>query len=363
MPTVHRTDRRPRRWDWRAGMGFLALLALVLPVAPSSAAEPRELVLAIYSVPKEAYEKQIIPAFQRYWKQRTGENIRIRSSYGASGAQARAIIGGFDADIAALSVEGDLGQVAKAGLITHDWRKGPQRGMATASVVAFGLRKGNPKNIKTWEDLTKPGVDILYPNPKTSGGAMWDIIAIYGAGLKLAEQKQSAGAAAGKVASEAYATDLLKRIQKNVKVMDKSGRESVTTFERGVGDVIVTYENELLPRIKSGRPYELVVPAETVLIENPVALVDRNVDKHRVRDLAEAFVLFLQGAEAQHAFSESGFRPIPGTDTGAQAAASLPLPPRLFTIAELGGWAKVEGLLFGPQGIWIRVVEEAARGK
>lgn len=338
------------------------LWALLQPVVPSSAAEPRELVLAIYSVPKEAYEKRIIPAFQRHWKQRTGEEVRIRSSYGASGAQARAVIGGFDADIAALSVEGDLDQVVKAGLITHDWRKAPQRGIVTASVVAFGLRKGNPKGIKTWEDLTKPGVEVLYPNPKTSGGAMWDIVAIYGAGLKLAEQNRTAGLPAAKTAPEAYAADLLKRVQKNVKVMDKSGRESVTTFERGVGDVIVTYENELLPRIKSGRPYDLMVPAETVLIENPVALVDRNVDKHRVRDVAEAFVSFLQGAEAQRSFMESGFRPIQGAGAEGQATAP-PLPPRLFTVAELGGWAKVEGLLFGPQGVWTRVVEEAARGK
>jgi sulfate transport system substrate-binding protein len=324
-----------------------------LPMSfPTEAAQTRELLLAVYSVPKETYEKRLIPAFQGQWKQRTGQEVRIRSSYGASGAQARAIIGGFEADIAALSVEGDLEQVAKAGLITHDWRQGPHRGNITASVVAFGVRKGNPKGIKTWEDLAKPGVEVLYPNPKTSGGAMWDIIAIYGAGLKLADAKQGA--------PEAYAAGLLKRIQKNVKVMDKSGRESVTTFERGVGDVLVTYENELLPRIKSGRPIEVVLPTETVWIENPAALIDRHVDKHQVRDVAEAFLAFLHGEEAQRAFAESDFRPVAPEGPGAR---SLPRPPRLFTIADLGGWDKIAQLLFSPQGVWTRTAEELATGK
>lgn len=319
----------------------------------AEAAQSRELLLAAYSVPKEAYEKRLLPEFQRQWKERTGEDIRFRSSYGASGAQARAIIGGFEADIAALSVQGDLDQIVKAGLVTHDWRKGPHQGYVSASVVAFGVRKGNPKGIQTWEDLAKPGVAVLYPNPKTSGGAMWDIIAIYGAGLRLADAKQAS--------PEAYASDLLKRIQQNVKVMDKSGRESVTTFERGVGDVIVTYENELLPRIKSGRPIDVILPQQTVLIENPVALVDRHVDKHRVRDVAEAFVAFLHSDDAQRAFIESDFRPV--SATSAQGSQSFPKPSQLFTVADLGGWEKIADLLFGPQGVWSRTVEELARGK
>lgn len=333
----------------------LAVLSTVFVDVSRGLAADRELMLAIYSVPKEAYENRLIPAFKQYWKQRTGQDIRVRSSYGASGAQARAIIGGFEADVAALSVEGDVDQIAKAGLITHEWRKGRDHGNVSASVVAFGIRKGNPKSIKTWEDLTTPGIDVLYPNPKTSGGAMWDIIAMYGAGLKLADPKQGP--------AEARAAALLKRIQKNVKVMDKSGRESVTTFERGVGDVIVTYENELLPRIKSGRPMELVIPAETVLIENPVAIVDRNVEKHKVRDIAEAFVEFLHSEDAQRAFAEYDFRTVASVTPGGQPVKAFPQPARLFTIAELGGWEKVSSLLFSPQGLWTRAVEELARGK
>ena len=325
---------------------FVLFLAIAFFASPLVifAAEPRELILAAYSVPKEAYEKRVIPAFRQQWKQRTGQDVRIRTSYAASGAQARAIIGGFEADVAALSLEGDLDQVAKAGLVTHDWRKTSHGGMVSTSVVAFGVRKSNPKGIKTWDDLAKPGVAVLYPNPKTSGGAMWDIIAIYSAGLK--------GAKPSDPAASASAADLLKRIQKNVKVMDKSGRESVTTFERGVGDVIVTYENELLPRIQSGRPYELVLPPTTLLIENPAAVVDRHADRHKVRDVAEAFVAFLHSDEAQRAFLAHGFRSV-----------AAPPPPGVVTIAELGGWDKIADVLFGAQGIWTRIVEDLARGQ
>jgi sulfate transport system substrate-binding protein len=335
----------------------IAVASLMVAWTPwSMAADSRELILAAYSVPKEAYERKIIPAFLRHWKQRTGQDVRIRTSYSASGAQARAIIGGFEADVAALSLEGDLDQVAKAGLVTHDWRKGTHKGIVSASVVVLGMRKGNPKGIKTWEDLARPGVDVLYPNPKTSGGAMWDVIAVYGAGLKLAERS---GNPSGAGSADAYAAALLKRIQKNVKVMDKSGRESVTTFERGVGDVIVTYENELLPRIDSGRPYEVIVPDETVWIENPVALIDRNADKHRVRDVAEAFIEFLHGSEAQAAFVELGFRPVNQTQP---AESPRPVPAKLFTIADLGGWETVSAKLFGPEGFWTAAVESLARG-
>ncbi len=346
-------------------VSLLCRMVLVWVAFSSSvmAGETRELTLAAYSVPKEAYERRIIPAFQRAWKQRTGQEVRIRSSYGASGAQARAIIGGFEADVAALSLEGDLDQIAKAGLISHDWRMGPQKGMTSASVVAFGVRKGNPKGIKVWEDLARPGVEVLYPNPKTSGGAMWDVIAIYGAGLKIADQHAGEGKKPSAESAEAFAVGLLKRIQKNVKVMDKSGRESVTTFERGVGDVIVTYENELIPRIKNNRPYEIIIPNETVWIENPVSVIDRHVDRHRVRDVAEAFVSFLQGKEAQAALAELGFRPIGPAASNASAGPSLPRPVQLFTVADLGGWEKVSAKLFGPHGAWTTVVEDLARGK
>lgn len=336
----------------------LAAISFFTAIQASPAgAETRELLLAAYTVPKEVYEKRIIPAFEQQWKQKTGETIRIRSSFAASGAQARAVVGGLDADIAALSLESDLQQLVKSGLVTHDWKQGPQKGVVSTSVVAFGVRQGNPKAIKAWEDLTKPGVEVLYPSPKTSGGAMWDVIAIYGAGLKLGKQQGLSDSAA-----DQYATDLLKRVQRNVKVMDKSGRESVTTFERGVGDVIVTYENELLPRIKQGRPYELIIPDETVLIENPVAVIDRNADRHHVRDIADAFVAFLHEEETQRAFAEFGFRS-KNQSVAKVFATTFVHPPDLFTISELGGWDHVFASLFSPQGSWTRAVEELARAQ
>ncbi len=341
---------------------FVAVMmsgALLTVAATGQAADTRDLILAAYSVPKEAYERHIIPAFQKHWKQKTGQDVRVRSSYGASGAQARAIIGGFDADVAVLSLEGDVDQVVKAGLITHDWRKAPHGGMISASVVALGVRKGNPKGVKGWEDAARPGIEVLYPNPKTSGGAMWDVIAIYGAGIKLAEQR--AGKQVAPEAAATQAVDLLTRIQRNVKVMDKSGRESVTTFERGVGDVIVTYENELLPRVKSGRPYEIIVPAETVWIENPAAVVDTYADRHKAKDLAEAFVAFLHGPEAQAAFIELGFRPLDRTAAAPASAATLPQPAHLFTVADLGGWESISNKLFGAQGVWTKIVEDVSK--
>ncbi len=336
---------------FRTLIRLTALMLLPILLSRPAGAETREVLLAAYSVPKEVYEKRIIPAFVHHWKQRTGETIQFRSSFAASGAQARAIVGGLDADIAALSLENDLQQLVQAGLVTHDWKQGPQQGIITTSLVALGVRRGNPKSIQGWEDLTRSGVEVLYPSPKTSGGAMWDIVAIYGAGLQLGGRK-----GLEEPASHGYAADLINRIQRNVKVMDKSGRESVTTFERGVGDVIVTYENELLPRIAQGRPYELVYPAETVVVENPIALVDRNAGRHQVRDIAEAFIAFLHEAEAQRAFAEFGFRPT-NSAVATSTAAAFAHPPHLFTIASLGGWDRVYAALFSPHGAWTRAVE------
>lgn len=341
-----------------------ALLALAL-VASSAcrkgdqgSAQPRQpssLTLGAYTVPKEAYQEEIIPAFAGLWKKQTGQEVTVQQSYVGSGQQARAIVGGFEADVAALSLEDDVAEIQRAGLIAHDWKKAPHGGMITRSIVVLGVRKGNPKGIQRWEDLARPGVDVLYPNPKTSGGAMWDVNAIYGAGLKISAQKNGAPA-------PAYARDLLKRIQKNVKVMDKSGRESVTTFERGIGDVIVTYENELVPRIAAGQPYEIVIPEETILIENPAALVDEYADKHGARPAAQAFLDYLHTPEAQRAFARKGFRPVDEA-VAKEFEGRFPVPPQLFTIADLGGWEKVKAEIYGEQGVWTQVTRELAQGK
>lgn len=308
------------------------------------------LILGAYTVPKEAYQKEIIPAFQKYWLEKTGQQVKFQESYIASGAQSRAIIGGFEADVAALSLEKDVARLVEAGLITHDWRSRRYNGFVTRSVVAIAFRPGNPKNIRDWEDLAKPGVSVLYPSPKTSGGAMWDVNAIYGGGLKISEINTGSP-------SEAFAKDLLKSIQRNVKVMDKSGRESVTTFENGIGDALITYENEILLRNMQGREMPFIIPDATILIENPVAIIDVNVDKHQNRSVAEAFVEFMLDSESQSAFARYGFRPV-DEQVAMEFSQKYPHPKHLFDIDYLGGWDNVHESIYGTNGVWTRVMEE-----
>ncbi|WP_168121284.1 sulfate ABC transporter substrate-binding protein [Paenibacillus sp. HB172176] len=313
----------------------------------ASASGKVTLTLGAYSVPKEAVQA-IIPLFQTYWKEKSGQTVIFKESYEASGAQARAIAQGFEADIALLSLEGDIDKIEEAGLITEDWRSKPHGGMITESVVALGVRDGNPKNIRDWEDLTKNGVEVLIPNPKTSGGAQWDVNAIYGAGLKLSEE---AGAA-----DPSKAKDLLSRIYRNVKALDKSGRESMTTFEKGIGDAVITYENELLARNLAGEHYGIIVPNYTIRIVNPVAVVDMNAEKHGVKEAADAFVDFLWTKEAQTEFAKRGFRAV-DSQVGERFADQYTTPGGLFDIDYLGGWAQVRSTIYADGGIWDEVVE------
>lgn len=335
--------------------GLLGALALVGQTVAAAAPASDTLVLAAYTVPKEAYEKEIIPAFQAHWKAKTGRDLVVQQSYEASGAQARAVIGGFEADVAALSLEGDVDLIGKAGLITHDWHARPWNGCITRSIVVIGVRPGNPKRIADWQDLTRGDIDVLYPNPKTSGGAMWVVNAIYGAGLKYAAEKTGRP-------DSAAARALLKGVQARVKVMDKSGRESVTTFERGIGDAMVTYENEVLLRKLQGREIPFVIPRSTILIENPIAVVDKYADKHGTRALAEEFVQFCHGELAQRAYARYGFRPA-SPAVAAEFAAQYPEPPLLFDMEYLGGWAHVREMLYGDRGVWTQVVTEVGLGR
>jgi len=333
---------------------MILIMAFTLFTACSSEkpgqGEKVTVTLGAYTVPKEAYEKEIIPAFRKLWKAQTGQTVDFNESYTASGAQSRAIAGGFDADVAALSLEQDIQRLKDAGLITHDWRGTQYGGMVTRSVVVMAFREGNPKQIATWEDLTKPGVNVIYPSPKTSGGAMWVVNAIYGAGLKMTELKN------GQPDPE-FAREMLKKIQSHVQVMDKSGRASVTTFENGIGDVLVTYENEVLLRKMQGKPMPFVIPDATILIENPIAVVDKNVEKHGNRTVVEAFVAFTKTTEAQRSFAKYGFRPVDAL-VAEEFRDNYPVPRALFDIAYLGGWPVVEYILYGNDGIWSQIVNE-----
>lgn len=305
------------------------------------------LVIGAYSTLRDVMQT-ILPQFQTYWKQKTGQTVTFQESYEASGTQARAIVGGFEADVALLSLDGDLQKIKDAGLITHDWSKEPYGGMITRSITVIGVRKGNPLHIAGWEDLMRSRVKVLYPNPQTSGGAQWDINAMYGAGLKKSEAETGRK-------DPAYAKEYLKRIHANIESLDKSGRASMAAFEYGVGDAIVTYENELIARIKKGVPYDIVIPRETILIENPGTVVDRNVDKHGTREVAEAFMSYLRARQAQTAFAENGFRPV-NPEIAEAYKDSFTEPPGLFDIEYLGGWAEVRKTLYSKRGVWYQVL-------
>jgi sulfate transport system substrate-binding protein len=330
-----------------------ALFVVGIGEAVSAKTDEVTLIFAAYTVPKEAYQREIIPAFQKYWKEKTGQSVKFEESYEASGAQSRAIAAGLEADIAALSLEKDVSRLKDAGLITHDWKNNKYNGFVTNSLAVIVFRPGNPKNISGWEDLAKQDVDVIYPSPKTSGGAMWAVNAIYGAGLKMSEVKT------GKK-DFAYARQLLKSIQKRVKVMDKSGRLSVTTFENGIGDALVTYEDEALLRQKQGKEFPFIAPESTILIENPIALIDKNVNKHQTRNIAEAFLEFVHSKEAQRLYAQYGLRPV-NEEVAREFTAKYPAPKYLFNINYLGGWNQVENDIYGKNGVWTKIIEELGR--
>ena len=312
------------------------------------------LILGGYTTPREAYGKAIIPAFKQYWKEKTGQEVEIQESYQGSGAQSRAIVGGFEADIAALSLEGDIDKIAEAGLITRDWKAGPHRGMVSTSVVVIAVRQGNPQGVRDWPDLSRPGLNVLTPDPKTSGGAQWNINAIYGAALR--------GFAGAPKDDPAAAREFLKGVFRNVSILDKGARESITNYEKGVGDVAITYENEVLVGRQAGQTYEYVIPRSTILIENPVAVVDKYADKHGVREVAEAFVQFLLEKEAQRAYAKYGLRPV-DEQVAAEVQAQFPKVEDLWKIDFLGGWGKVSKDIYGPEGVYTKVFEELHASK
>ncbi|HSK65942.1 MAG TPA: sulfate ABC transporter substrate-binding protein [Anaerolineales bacterium] len=306
------------------------------------------MILAGYTTPREAY-RELIPLFQEQWKAKTGQNVVFEESYQGSGAQSRAVAEGFEADIVALSLEADVIRLEEAGLITHNWRNQPFGGMVSTSVVAFAVREGNPKGIQDWADLAQPGLEILTPNPKTSGGAMWNILGAYGAAQR--------GHVAGYSADEAGAQEFLLAVLQNVSVMDKSARDSIVNFEKGIGDVAITYENEVFVGQQAGQVYELVLPTSTIQIDNPIAIVDSYADKHGTREVAEAFIEFLFTPEAQQVFAKYGLRS-PDPDVAQTTVDLYPPIEDLFTISHFGGWQDATPTFFGETGIFFQTLEQ-----
>lgn len=300
--------------------------------APSPVGPPRRLTFAAFAAAKDAYGDGVLPAFAAHWQQRSGETVVFEQSYQASGAQARAVREGLEADVVSFSLEPDLRVLVEAGLATHDWTAGPTKGMASTSVVVFAVRPGNPKQIHDWSDLARADVEVLTPNVRTSGGAMWNVLALWGA--------------AGRHGGDGSA--LLSGVLRRVFVMDKSGRESLITFENGVGDAAITYEHEVITARRKGVPIEAVLPPSTLLIENPIAVVDTYADRHGNGDIARAFVEFVLGEHGQRILTETGLRsPLP-----ERTPSTFEAPADLFTIRDLGGWATLSATVFGADGVY-----------
>lgn len=315
----------------------VTLLALALPGA-TQAASPHAsvtLTLVAYSTPQEAYAK-IIPAFQ---KTAAGTAISIHQSFGASGSQSRAVAAGLQADVVAFSLAPDITRLVSAGLVARNWSAGPLKGMVTDSVVVLAVRKGNPKHIKTWDDLINSGVEVITPNPFTSGGARWNVMAAYGAQLKEGKSPQQA-------------TEYLKALFGHVSVQNDSARQELQTFTGGKGDVMIAYENEAITAQRKGARIEYIVPDQTILIENPIAVTTDS--SHAAQ--ARAFVSYAQSAAGQRLFGQSGYRPVVAS---VAKAFNFPQPKSLFTIDSLGGWTKVSKQFFDPQSGIMAAVERS----
>jgi sulfate/thiosulfate transport system substrate-binding protein len=309
------------------------LLGLVLPTLAAGAARDTKLALVAYSTPKDAYG-QLIPAFQ---KTPAGQGVSFSQSYGASGDQSRAVAAGLSADIVALSLAPDVSALVQKHLVPQNWNKDKFHGMVTRSVVVFVVRDGNPKKLKTWTDLLRPGVQIVTPNPFTSGGARWNIMAAYGGALR-----------AGKTPKQAQT--YLGRMWKHVVAAPSSAREGLQTFLAGRGDVFLAYENEAIFAQKHNQPVQFVIPKATILIENPIAVTSTSQHKQQ----AQAFVNFLRTRRAQRIFAENGYRPL---IKGVSQGLSFPVRPQLFTIKYVGGWAAVEKKFFDPRrGVMAKII-------
>jgi sulfate transport system substrate-binding protein len=307
-------------------LAALALLAALTTVAAgcggSGSGSSNKLSLVAYSTPKEAYDA-LIPAFN---KTPEGKGVSFNTSYGPSGDQSRAVDGGLPADVVEFSLESDVTRLVDSKIVDPSWNQNQYKGMVTDSVVVLAVRKGNPKGIKGWSDLVKPGVQVITPNPFTSGGARWNVMAAFGSQIEQGKTEQEA-------------VDYLGKLFKNVPVQDKSARDALTTFTGGKGDVLISYENEAIAAQQAGEKIDYVVPDETILIENPVAVTKDASSK------AKAFVKFLYTPQAQGIFVSKGYRPVV---KGTPGADKFPTPKKLFDITKFGGWGEVSDKFFDP---------------
>ena len=300
-----------------------------------------------YDPTRELYQ-DVNTAFAKEWKGKTGDNVKIKQSHGGSGKQARAVIDGLEADVVTLALAYDIDALAEHKLLAADWQKRLTHNSAPyTSTIVFLVRKGNPKGIKDWNDLIKPGVSVITPNPKTSGGARWNHLAAWGYALR-----QPGG-------NEAKAKDFLGKLYKNVPVLDSGARGATTTFvERGIGDVLIAWENEAYLAVKELGPtkFDIITPSVSILAEPPVAVVDKFADKHGTRKVAEAYLNYLYTDEAQDIIAKNYYRP--ATDKAAKKYASQFAKVKLFTIEQVaGGWTAAQKAHFADGGIFDQIYQ------
>ena len=330
-----------RRSLWRFVYLFLVGISLSVAIAACSGSNatlaPKadvKLKLVSFSVTKAAHD-QIIPKFVEKWKKEHNQNVTFEQSYAGSEAQTRAVIDtSQEADVVHLSLPFDITKIEQAGLIQPGWeRKSPKSGVVTRSVAALVTRPGNPKSINTWADLAKDDVKVIAANPKTSGIAIWAFLGLWGS------VTQAGG-------DERQALDYTTKVYKNAPVLTKDAREaSDLFFQQNQGDVLINYENEIILADQNGQKLPYVIPDVNISIDNPVAVVDKNVDKHGTREVAEAFVDFLYSTEAQQEFAKLGYRPV-NPSVVAEVASNYPQVKTLFTVQDLGGWDMVHKQFF-----------------
>ncbi|MYM30521.1 sulfate ABC transporter substrate-binding protein [Duganella sp. CY15W] len=323
-----------------------AAVLAVSAVAPALAAEI-SLLNVSYDPTRELYQ-DVNTAFAKEWKAKTGDTVKIKQSHGGSGKQGRAVIDGLEADVVSLALAYDIDAIAEHKLLSPDWQKKlPHNSTPYTSTIVFLVRKGNPKGIKDWNDLVKPGVSVITPNPKTSGGARWNHLAAYGYALR-----QPGG-------SEASAKDFLSKLYKNVPVLDSGARGATTTFvERGIGDVLIAWENEALLAIKELGPtkFDIVAPSVSILAEPPVAVVDKVVDKRGTRKVSEAYLNFLYTDEAQDIIAKNYYRP--ATEKASKKYAAQFPNVKLFTLAQVAGdWTKAQKTHFADGGLFDQIYQ------
>lgn len=319
--------------------------------SPVSASKQNvELTLVSFAVTKAAHEA-IIPKFVEQWKKEHNQTVTFRQSYGGSGSQTRAVIDGLEADVVHLALAGDTEKIQKAGLIEPGWEKeSPNNGIVSKSVAAIITRPGNPKGIKTWADLEKGDIKLITADPKTSGIARWNFLALWNSIIKTG-------------GDEARATEFVTKVYQNVPILTKDAREATDAFaKQGQGDALINYENEVILAQQKGEKVDYIVPEVNISIDNPIAVVDKNVDKHGTREVAEGFVKFLYSPEAQQEFVNLGFRPVDEKlSQTKEVTDKYPKVKTLGTVQDFGGWEEIDKKFFADGGVFDQVQAKIRR--